>query len=570
MKEDVYLSTDTVIVNLSAQSCRSVDELVGCLGFSAFLQLYFKQLAVRDIRVYRWLTNGRTLEETVPSLIELAGQLLVSGPQVDLTEEMNELDRLKALYIVEDCYRCWRSKKRFTVLNGNRSDAMAGSFAEYDEKYNALVWQLYRTCRQKLTGQDELVCRKSDAGSNASCLLAKYRIKLPAGYGLLRNVPFINRLLLRTPILMDFEAASEDNRPQWLDGNPLASLPLDSRDYLCLPLKVGEFLCLTYFHRDYLAQAVCLVNLFELASESECLSRKPELICLFGLPGDHGSTGYYWDSNNDVHLAAVSGNYNAEHFTNFRNVILTLHSLTLMDRGMLPVRGAMMEIFFRDDSRKRLLLIGEMGAGKSETIEALRTLSNEVRTDKSIRRIEMVFDEIGSLRISADGAVARGSAIGSLERINDLWPDIYRDIEKGIFINLQKDDPKVLLPITGYEMVNSDHPVDMVLYANNYQERIGLQRFTDYRDCRRCLLEGRHAVSSSEGQPQLVETSFANPYIPEEKKEQYLAIMDEVFGRMYEDGVFVGQLFTNLACGRKEDLAESARCLWDLLRQLDS
>ena len=157
-----------------------------------------------------------------------------------------------------------------------------------------------------------------------------------------------------------------------------------------------------------------------------------------------------------------------------------------------------------------------------------------------------------------------------MEGIDDLWQSIYRDIEKGIFINLQKDDPKVLLPITGYEMVNSDHPVDVVLYANNYQERIGLQRFTDYRDCRRCFLEGRHAVNSPQGQPQLVETSFANPYIPEEKKEQYLAIMDEVFGRMYEDGVFVGQLFTNLACGRKEDLAESARCLWDLLRQLDS
>ena len=569
MKEQIYLSTDTVIVNLSAQPCNSADEIAGSEGFSSFLQLYFKQLAVRDIRVYRWLTNGRSLEEIVPSLIELVRQLLVSG-KMSAAEPMSEMDRYKALYIVEDCYSCWRSKKRFTVLNSNRSKAIASRFVDYDEKYCHLIRQIYRKCRQRLLGRDDKVYRQSESGSNGSALLAKYRLKLPGEYAALRNVPFISRLLLHTPIMMEFDSSYRMREPLFLEDNPLATAPFDSRDYFCLPLKVGDFLCLTYFHKDYMAQAICLTNLFELAEEVDCLSRKAELICLFGLPGEHGSCGYYHDEREGVHLAAVSCNYNNEHFAIFRDAVFTLHNLALMDRDILPVRGAMMEILFHDDSRKNLLLIGELGAGKSETIEALRSLSNEIRTDKSVRRVEVVFDDVGSLRIADGKVVAKGSAIGGLEGIDDLWQSIYRDIEKGIFINLQKDDPKVLLPITSYEMVSAEHAVDMVLYANNYENRIGVERFEKYEDCRRCLREGRHMVIDDQGKEEFTSTYFANPYGPAQREEQCQPIMDQVFGKLYENDVFVGQLFTNLASNQKDRLQESARCLWELIRQLDS
>ncbi|MBR5048888.1 MAG: hypothetical protein IKX74_04540 [Erysipelotrichaceae bacterium] len=569
MKQPVYLAGDTVIINLSRKSYKSVDELVAGESFNAFLQRYFKDLAVRDIRIYRWLTNGRPLEETVPSLIELIRQLLVQGEEI--TEvQMSQLDRMKSLYIAEDCYSYWRSKKRFTLLSGNRADAMMSSFIDYDEKYNSLIRQLYRTCREKLLGRGDKIYRQTSSGSNASCLLMKYRIRLPGAYASLRNVPFIARVMLRTPIMMDFENADKHCDMASLDENPLDSFSLDIRDFFCLPLKVGDLLCLTCFHKDYLAQAICLVNMFELAEETDCLSRTPDLICLFGLTGEGARSGFYHDADNGIHLAALSSGNCDGSFSVIKDAILTLHNLAQLDRGRLPVRGSMMEIYFRDDTRKSLLLIGDMGAGKSETIEALMELSNELRTDRSVRRVEVVFDDMGTLRIADSRIVARGSETGGLERLDDLWQNVYRDIEKGVFINLQKQDPKVILPISSHEMINCDHVIDMVLYANNYAERIGIERFEHYGQFRDCLIEGRHMRKDPEGRNELASVFLANPCIPEERQPQCRQIMDEIFGKLFENEVYAGQLFTNLASGNQENLRESARCLWQLLGQLPS
>ncbi|MBQ6654204.1 MAG: hypothetical protein IJM79_01615 [Erysipelotrichaceae bacterium] len=567
MKESLYLAGETVIVNLSSRFYNSTEEIVSSDGFAVFLERYFKELAVRDIRVYRWLTNGRPLEEMVPSLIELTKSLLIAPAGRGRPQEMSELDCMKALYIVEDCYRSWRSRSRFTVISGNRADALAENFGEYDEKYSSLIRQLYRSCLEKLSGRAEKVIRETSGGTSGSCLLTKYRIRLPRGYASLRNIPFVARLLLKTPLMMDFDGAEDNIRPISLTANPLASFKLDSRDYYCLPLKVADLLCLTYFHKDYLAQAVCLANLFELAGENDCLEKKADLICLFGLPSDSQQIGYYHDVKNGIHLAAVYRNYRDESFVSIRNAILTLHDLAQLDRGRLPVRGSMMDIFFRDDSRKSLLLLGETGAGKSETLEALRSLSDEVRSDKTVKRLEVVFDGVGSLKIADGQVVANGSETGGFERIGNLSQSVVRDVEKGIFINMQKPDAMVILPFSGYETVRADHRVDMVLYANNYENTAGVERFADYEDCRSCLIEGKRVIRDDEGREMLVSGSPMKFCLTRQQSESYLSIMDEIFGRLLENGVFTGQLYTNLATDHPGNLRESARCLWELLRQ---
>lgn len=77
-------------------------------------------------------------------------------------------------------------------------------------------------------------------------------------------------------------------------------------------------------------------------------------------------------------------------------------------------------------------------------------------------------------------------------------------------------------------------------------------------------------VIDDQGKEEFTSTYFANPYGPAQREEQCQPIMDQVFGKLYENDVFVGQLFTNLASNQKDRLQESARCLWELIRQLDS
>lgn len=570
MKDSFYMGNKTVVVNLSGQFYQTTEDIVASDGFSVFLKRYFQELAVRDIRVFRWLTNGRSLEEMVPSVITIAKQLLVLS-EVEISKTiLNKLDRIKTLYIVEDAYNYWRSKQRFSVVNNNTIPTAVNNFIDMDTHYNQLILQLYRCCEEKLQGRSNKVYRQMHSGTNASCVISNYKWKTASGYGHLRNIPFVIRVMLRTPILFHFESNKREGSFVEVEDNPVASFQYNNKDWLCMPLKVNDLLCYTYFHKDYMANGVSLANLFELADEEECHSRKPDLIVLFGNQDDKEQCGFYHDQKNDIWIGSVSDHWRAEYFGYIKKAILTLHNLCKMSRGALPVHGSMMEIYFRDGSRKSLILIGDSGAGKSESIEAIRHLSAiKKKEGKSIKRIEVVFDDMGSLKISGDKVVANGTETGAFVRLDDLSnASAYQDMERSVFINPEKENARVILPVTNYESVCADHQVDMVLYANNYEERTGVERFENYEQGRQVFIDGKRMAMNTTQEKGLSSTYFANPFGPMQKQQLCQQLMDQIFNQLYANGVFVGQLFTNLGTEHKEKIEESAGELLDLLKKL--
>ena len=52
--------------------------------------------------------------------------------------------------------------------------------------------------------------------------------------------------------------------------------------------------------------------------------------------------------------------------------------------------------------------MGDSGAGKSETIEALKSLGNE-----KIKNIEIVFDDMGTFHVEDGTVYAKGTEIGA-------------------------------------------------------------------------------------------------------------------------------------------------------------
>ena len=66
----------------------------------------------------------------------------------------------------------------------------------------------------------------------------------------------------------------------------------------------------------------------------------------------------------------------------------------------------------------------------------------------------------------------------------------------------------------------------------------------------------------------LSSTYFANPFGPMQKQQLCQQLMDQIFNQLYANGVFVGQLFTNLGTEHKEKIEESAGELLDLLKKL--
>ena len=156
-----------------------------------------------------------------------------------------------------------------------------------------------------------------------------------------------------------------------------------------------------------------------------------------------------------------------DYFGYFKKMTLTLHNIAMLKRNRLPLHGAMVCIKLKDGGSANVIIIGDSGAGKSETIEALRMLA-----DEHICEMTIIFDDMGSLGMDADGTVkGYGTEIGAFVRLDDLQSGYaYEEIDRSIFMNPDKTNARLIMPITRYHHIVKGYPVDMFLYANNYEQ----------------------------------------------------------------------------------------------------
>ena len=88
--------------------------------------------------------------------------------------------------------------------------------------------------------------------------------------------------------------------------------------------------------------------------------------------------------------------------------------------------------------------MGDSGAGKSESLEALRILA-----DEHLRDLTVVFDDMGSLQFRDGRVVGVGTEIGAFVRLDDLQPGYaYAEVERSIFMNPHKTNARIVIPIT--------------------------------------------------------------------------------------------------------------------------
>ena len=165
-------------------------------------------------------------------------------------------------------------------------------------------------------------------------------------------------------------------------------------------------------------------------------------------------------------VAAVPLEDRFGYFGYLKKMVLTLHNLAVMKRGRMPFHGAFTHIVLADGSAANVLLLGDTATGKSESLEALR-LAGEDR----IRELRVIADDMGSLEIGEDGAVrAYGTEIGAFVRLDDLQQGYaFGQMDRAIIMSPQRVNARVVLPVTTLEDVLQGYPVDLLLYANNYQ-----------------------------------------------------------------------------------------------------
>lgn len=552
------------------QICQTLSELFESDVFRRILNLYLTDLvrhqspllqALEPFRCEngeecRYSVKGYDLDRLVKffSLLSQKGLSLIAG-QVGIHEVTSQL-RQHYREFVEGLYDFWREHERFLIcydqVENTRSLVQRhDEFVELNEYLKRLVLNAYRTVVANLQGSIPRVYRQLPAGSGVGLLveLLDWNL-LPPPYDQLAEIPFIQTTVIEPPLVYYPRRNFRQGRFEPVDYNPLSKTRINQEDWLCFPAKVGTLVVFVYFHKRYMSLGVSLSNLFELAYGSEIVGSRPDAILVFGVDAaDLGpdQTVYYEDKDNGVVLGVIGRTEDVDYFGYFKKMMLTLHNVIMIERGRLPVHGAMAHISLKSGGKANVVLMGDSGAGKSESLEAFRILA-----DDYIRELIVVFDDMGSLGIGEDGRVyAVGTEIGAFVRLDDLEPGFaYKEFQRSIFMNPHKTNARVVIPITPYENVVRRWDVDLFLYANNYEpvndEDEFVELFADPDAALEVFNRGARLSKGTTDEQGLVYTYFANPFGAIQKRAMHEELARRYINAMMSTGVKVGQLRTQL------------------------
>jgi hypothetical protein len=375
------------------------------------------------------------------------------------------------------------------------------------------------------------------------------------------------------PLILDPPTNTRSGQFTEVAENPLHGLTLEREHWLCYPALVGRLVVFVYFERRFAGLGLSLANLFEVASDEE-IAAGPDAVYLYGVPSAalarFGAvpTVFYDDEASRLLVAAVPLEDRFGYFGYLKKMMLTLHNVAAMDRGLMPFHGAYTRLVLADGSAANVLLIGDTATGKSETLEALRVLG-----DERIREVRIIADDMGSLEVSAASEVLGfGTEIGAFVRLDDLQQGYaFGQMDRAVIMSPSRVNARVVLPVTTLEDVLHGYPVDYLLYANNYEAVDGLHpvldRFSDEEAALAVFRDGAAMSKGTTTSTGLTHTYFANPFGPAQRQAQHEALARTTFAAAFSSGVYVGQLRTQLGLLGAESAGPraAAKALLDLI-----
>ncbi|MDE5566281.1 MAG: hypothetical protein K2I77_04775 [Anaeroplasmataceae bacterium] len=480
------------------------------------------------------------------------------------------LDHRDVLYeLVENFYDYWRRLERYGVIyaKSNLVGIESTSFTNVMNNFTNVVLSTYRTITQKILGKQFAIYRSLPAGINAGILLSKNAWMKPTSkYSFLAMANAMEQILIRPPFISYSAKNKRTGIYQEVFQNPIINFSdnFDALEYYVYQARVGSALAYVYFHRDYLAHGITLCNLFEFVPLNKCSGQKPDLIYIFGANID-GDSVFYHDTLEDIYIGVAPHNSSIDYFGYMKKMLLTLYNVKMIDEGNLPVHGACVNITMRNGTVKNIVIIGDSGAGKSESLEALSEYAGD-----DISSLLTVFDDMGTLKLQDGKVYAYGTEIGAFVRLDDMTSGYaYKEMDRAIFMNPDRQNSRLVVPVATYSQIMRGYPVDMVLYANNYDDVLDqLRFFKDKNSAIEVFTKGARKAKGTTQEIGLVESFFANPFGPVQRQEQTTKLLDEYFAKLFKTKILVGELYTKLALVGEEQSgpAGAAQKLFEILK----
>jgi hypothetical protein len=576
LQKEFSLSNDKVMINFTIKFCDTQEKLLNSEGFSRVLKSFLTKIKRKNTQVYQYLFNSLNCAD-IDSLSEKSicvFKLLTTFKPEEISHINDEFKIFlsdNALFndFLEDFYSYWRKLERYTIICSN-SKITEGfektNFIDANMEFSKLVRSLYRKLSDNVLGYEPNVYRQLPAGGNAGIILNNIVWDYGEGdnYKFLKDVQFIKSVLLDPPFITYPKKNTRNGFFEEVFENPLKNKSIRPGHWFCYPAKVGSLLAFIFFHRDFMSHGISLCNLFEMARKEEYVGKKPDIIYTYGLKdeSDDIRTVFYDDKENDIMVGYVNYNEEIDYFGYIKKMTLTLHNLIMIKRGYLPIHGAMVNITLKNGKKSNIVILGDSGAGKSETIEAFRKLGDNYISDMTI-----VFDDMGIIAEHENGDIkAYGTETGAFVRLDDLDPGYaFNEIDRSIFMNPNKINSRLVIPITSYKDIMKGHKVDMLFYANNYEDtsetKGEIEYFSNASEAIEVFRSGKRMAKGTTQEKGLVESYFANPFGPYQKQDETDLLLEQYFSTFFNKGIVVGQIRTCLGITGKEKSGPSSVAL---------
>lgn len=552
---------DKVVLRIKDRLCETPTELLSSKLFLQVLDQCITTLSRRNSHLLNIFDHEdidgediRLLIETFIYLTKLPADLV---PRVVKGADQFFRDRNLFNSFVEYLYNYWREMQRLIICDsqGDQLDQRPyRTFNNTIETLTHLVRSTYRDVQENITGNHPRIYRQVRSGAEIGAIALTKEMNFPNGtFKMLNSVSVIRQVLIYPPLIFNPPMNKRSGVFERVNRNPLEFISLKKEEWLCYPAKVGPLIILVYFTLDFFELAFSMCNLFELADDED-LQRRPDAVYLYGVPEEQfprlgkTQTIFYDDDTVDgVLVGAVPNNPKYGYFGYLKKMILTLHNIKMMKLHRLPFHGAMVNLTIRNAGSFSVLIMGDTGAGKSETLEALRTIAGD-----ELNEVTIIADDMGSLEIRSDGTIAGyGTETGAFIRLDDLQPGYaFGQIDRTIIMSPAQVNARVVIPVTTYENVTKGFTPDLILYANNYEdidaEHPIIERFQSIEQALCTFRDGAVMSKGTTTTSGLVKTYFANVFGPEQYQDLHEPLAVEFFNAFFKAGIYVGQMRTSL------------------------
>lgn len=543
--KDYLLDETSFILQFNRIPCNSESDILSSRPFALILRRFLQHTKKLENPDFKWILKIKQSD-----LISIYKALLV-WPYEEVVQRLDalshRLNRYHFFLFTEEFYNYWRKFERYGFLSRTRFDddkSMNKRLINTTESFSNLVLNLYRTVTEKILDRNYHLLRQLPAGTQANLSLVSNPWTYDAPYTKLTDTRFVTGIVITPPLMIYSKSNTRTGIFKEVFNNPLKDIELHKNDYVVVAIKVGPFLTYAYIHNKFMKYAVTLGSLFEMVSFQEYKDKKPDLIYVYGINESEYDGTYYHDKENDIYAGFVSIDDKNDYFGYVKKMLLTLHNVKMIHEKKLPIHGAMFRLQLKGGQAKHVVIIGDSGAGKSETIESLRVVG-----EKMVTSIEIIYDDMGTFDIKDGKIVSYGTEIGAFVRLDDLDQGYaYKQIDRAVFLNPNKTNARVVLPAADYEFVMRNHKVDLLLYANNYDEtKSGLEIFDASDDAAKVFEEGKRKAKGTTSEVGMTSTYFANPFGPVQHEDLTKELISTYFNKLKDNNIPVGVIYTKLA-----------------------